>query len=533
MIGSAAYTPAKAAAPTAAFDISDSELRDSAEKAALSVKRLADLWQTQGTPEPTVRRTLRRIAAKHHVRLPDKDGLNHALNRLSDPAWWRRALRQRFRLVELQAIRSGQVHRHASPYVSPKAARRAARDRQRIEELLASLEVVNQNTGEVLSLEEIAAQSLANPANRRRAMMARLKGIEDYSKAKGHEALFLTITCPSRMHARHHSGAPNERYDGTGPRQAQAYMNSVWRRATRKLQHVGIVFYGVRVTEPHHDACPHWHLLAFTPSKHASQLVSVLRSYALMDCPDEPGATERRFKVETIDAEKGSAVGYVAKYVAKSLDGEGVGDDDETGGSAVEAACSIVAWARVWGMRQFQFFGLPHITPTRELYRLDQLTAPSRGLELAHQACKANDYGAWLTACEAHGLRFRVDYSERPSTRYPDEIARRIRGVTALAGDLEQALQLITRTDEWRIQPRASHRTTAADSPPWTRFNNCAHVDSIDVFGAADAHTPAGGDAGRQRQQRRGSTCEESATSRARRPASSPPAVVDLEEAPC
>lgn len=473
----------------AAFDLSDDELCDQAKRAAGSLHRLNAQWQQRGTPAPVILRTVRRIAAKHSIELP-AGGLSQTLNRLTDPAWWRRALRKRLRVVEHLAIQAGQVHRHASPYASERALQRSTRDRRRLAELLASLEVVNQTTGEVLPLEDLVQRSLANPSNRRKAMMVRIKGIEQHAKSKGHEALFLTITCPSRLHARHSTGARNDRHDGSGPRAAHVYLHNVWRRAMRKLQHDGVTAYGLRVVEPHHDACPHWHVLAFTTPEQAQQLIETVRAYALSESPDEPGAAEHRFKVERIDPAKGSAVGYVAKYVSKSIDGEGVDGDEESDATGTDAARRIVTWARLWGLRQFQFFGVPNITPTRELFRLDQLGTPSRALQAAHQASKANDYGAWLAVCEAYGLRFRVNYSQRPSSRYPDEVAQRIEGLTAQACDIEQALQLITRTDEWRIEPRST-RAPAADAPPWTRFNNCAPVDSVEVSATEGAATRA------------------------------------------
>lgn len=143
-------------------------------------------------------------------------------------------------------------------------------------------------------------------------------------------------------------------------------------------------------------------------------MAEVVRAYALCESPNEPGAQEHRFKVERIDPNKGSAVGYVAKYVSKSIDGEGVGLDLETGAAGTTAASRIVAWARLWGVRQFQFFGVPAITPTRELYRLETIDVDSVGLTAAHQATKGNDYGAWLSACDTYGLRFSVNY---PATR--------------------------------------------------------------------------------------------------------------------
>ena len=319
---------------------------------------------------------------------------------------------------------------------------------------MASLEVVKVGSGEVMPLDEVIAGSQANPANRRAAMMVRIKGIEARARAKSHTALFLTITAPSRMHVRHFTGQHNDKHDGGDPRQVQAYLNGVWRRAMRALQHSGLTAYGLRVVEPHHDGCPHWHVVLFAAPEQSEAILSALRAHALADSPDEPGAAERRFTVVKIDPAKGGAVAYVAKYVSKSIDGEGLGTDTESDTTGTDTARRVVAWARRWGIRQFQFFGLPPITPMRELYRHDGEGLGSAGLSEAHQACKSNDHAAYLGACEAHCIGFAVRYDERPSTRYADELARAIRGLCASAADLSQPLELVTRTETWRIQPK-------------------------------------------------------------------------------
>lgn len=473
------------------YDLSDDELRSAAERAAASVRRLAETsWSQFNASDELVMRTLHRMARCHGVTPPSKQGLRPWLNRMADPSWWRRAMRSRFRDVELHEIRRGAVHRQAGEYVSSKALRRFERSRKHLASLLASLDLVNQTTGEVMPLQDIVDASLANPTNRRKAMMARIKGIEEQAKAQDHEALFITITCPSRMHPRHVSGAPNERYDGTSPRQAQAYLGRLWNKAMRHAAHQGLCPYGMRVVEPHHDATPHWHVLVFAPAEQLQAITSIFRAYALADSPDEPGAQERRFTVERIDPRKGSAVGYVAKYVSKSIDGEGVASDDESGLSGADASRRIVAWARTWAIRQFQFFGVPSITPAREFYRLDGEHLPSQALREAHQACKANDYAAWLSTCQAHGLSFKVQYAERPSGRYAEEVTRSIQGLQVQGADLAGVLDLVTRLESWRVMPRKQVHgsegegasTYAAAALPWTRFNNSASVDSQGFF---------------------------------------------------
>lgn len=472
----------------ARFDLTSADLAELAQTTAERVQRLADLWNNAQTAPAIVLRTLRGIAKRRNVYMPGTSLPEQCINRMSDPAWWRRALRKRFRAVELHAIQRGAVHRSASPYISADGLRRFQLQQVRNAEQLAALEAVNQTTGEALPMSELIESSLSNPANRRMAMMARIRGIEQQANSKGHRATFLTITCPSRMHPRHVSGAPNEAYDGTYPGKAHAYLNKLWRKALRRAEHLGLSAYGLRVVEPHHDACPHWHVLVFTPADQAEAFAANLRAYALQDSGDEPGAQLHRFKAEPIDPAKGSAVGYVAKYVSKSIDGEGVDGDTESDESGHSAAARQVAWARAWGIRQFQFFGVPPITPTRELYRASAAELPGRALGELHQACKANDYAAWLQAAEAYGMRLGVSYVLRDSTRYRGEQTKTIQGLTAAGGDLADTLTLITRCDRWVIQQRPTahqeQRDSAAAFSPWTRINNCASVDGKGFIGA-------------------------------------------------
>lgn len=469
------------AALAAAFDLTDSDIEAAAERIASQVNRMASLWRAAGTPELQARQSLRRVAKRHHVAMPTKGGFVQLVNRLGDPAWWRRSLRKRFRTVEHQAIARGAVHGKASPYVSHKGLRWHEANRRRQADLLASLEVLNVNTGEAIPLDQVIEASQANPANRRRAMMVQLKGIDATAAAKGHTAMMLTITAPSRMHARHHNGRANDRHDGSSPRQVKDYLHGVWKRAMRSLQHQGLKVYGLRAVEPHHDACPHFHVLVYCEPTQKAAILSTLRRYALEDSPDEPGATKHRFDVVPIDPAKGGALAYVAKYVSKSIDGEGLGTDTESDTSGADTARRVVAWARLWGIRQFQFFGVPPITPARELYRHNGEGLGSEGLSEAHLACKTNDYAAYLTACELHGIGFAVLYIERPSTRYAEEQTRAIHGLCAHAADLAQPLELKTRTETWCVQPRKV-RTDDGLCLSWTRFNNCAQSNKSTTY---------------------------------------------------
>jgi hypothetical protein len=113
----------------------------------------------------------------------------------------------------------------------------------------------------------------------------------------------------------------NKRYDGTLPGQAQKYLTKVWSRIRAKLARQGIQPYGFRIAEPNHDGTPHWHLLVFVAPEHLADLQATIWKYALQDSPDKPGALKHRVDFKLIDAGKGTAAGYIAKYVAKNIDG--------------------------------------------------------------------------------------------------------------------------------------------------------------------------------------------------------------------
>jgi hypothetical protein len=449
------------------FDATDDELSDRAERAAKHVRQRLSVEQTDSEQLAV----LGRVARKYGVKRPSK-GLAGQRVRLTDSKWWRAQFRKHFQLIEHAAIKAGLVHSRAAPYVSDQAMRRHERHARRTAKLLESLEAVNESTGEVRSMQEAVAHSLSNPENRRTAVMVCVRGMEEYAQERGFVAVMVTITCPRRMHARlHASGEANPNYDQTSPAKAQKYLRRLWNNATRNLSHQGMQpgrdYFGFRVVEPHHDGTPHWHVLIFVAPARLDAMLATLRAYALKDSGSEPGAQDHRFKWQEMDKAKGSAVGYLAKYIAKNIDGHGVGEDHEAGRPASSMALRTVVCARTWDWRQFQFFGV-QVTPFRELYRCD--SAPA-GLEAASelwQASKANDFAAFLRARAARDTRLKVMHEDTQSRRYPGELAKRLRGIWAHDGERWHAV--VTRPDNWSIRFRAF-----AFSPfPWTRFNNSA-----------------------------------------------------------
>lgn len=408
---------------------------------------------------PTWREAHARLAAhtmRHGYTPPLLDGHNitmaGATLRMACPKWWRRQIRARAaREIENHLRRLGFVRAGRSLYASDLAIGRRREQKIRNRLLAQVLHLVNDD-GEYFSLEELIERSTSNPVNRRNELMTRIAGFEKLSKDRGDRALFITLTTPSRFHAyRKGAEAQNSKFDRSTVTEAQEWLNTEWRTIRTYFSRAGIRPYGFRIAEPHHDGTPHWHLLLFLPRTQAKAAKDIMRSVILRESPEEPGAQKHRFDCTPIDYDKGTAAGYIAKYVAKNIDGFGGGDDheDPVNTSLPEGARRADAWAATWGIRQFQQIGGPPVGVWRELRRISPDQAPPDLRELVVAA----DDGDWAgfvrlmggPGCTRQELRARLLWkrSSQPGL-YGDfpEMAVGIEGPDTT---------VTTRTKEWRL----------------------------------------------------------------------------------
>jgi len=302
-----------------------------------------------------------------------------ALKRLCCARWWRRAYRKlHARTVEACAIDIGLVRRGVALYVSDDGVRQRGAQNARNAAALESVTAINEHAQEY-TLADLAAKGTANKAIRRVELLTRVAGFELIAKDCGHAAAMVTVSCPSRFHRtttrKDGRVVDNPKWDGSTPVDAQRYLSRQWARCRTAADRMGLEWYGFRIAEPQQDGTPHWHSILFMPRAadgfdSAVLLRALLDRYFLLnDSPDEPGARKHRIDVEPIDWERGSAVGYVIKYVSKNIDGYGVGLDLE-GNDAIESSARVEAWAARWRMRQFQQVGGAPVGVWRELRRV-------------------------------------------------------------------------------------------------------------------------------------------------------------------
>ncbi|WP_394229097.1 replication endonuclease [Shewanella colwelliana] len=336
------------------------------------------------------------------------------LSRAFDPSWWKPKLRrQHNKQIETISRLLNQVNKHRGIYASNITVKNIKNQWQKNKDLLETIIATNE-LDYSMSLAELSQLNVSNPAIRKAELMVRIRGFEDYSNNMGYSAVFLTMTTPSKYHRSYSkSGDENPNWNGATPLDGQNYLNRTFQRIRASLNRDKITPFGFRTAEPHHDGTPHWHLLLFTPKEQQAKLVQTFQDYCLQEDGEEYGAKERRLKVEYIDPNKGSATGYIAKYVTKAIDGEGI-DHDLYGTEATTAAIRTRVWASCWGIRQFQQIGGVGVTQWRELRRLSKITDPS--LNWVEEIREAADSSNWSRYTELMGGVFckRVDQLIRP-----------------------------------------------------------------------------------------------------------------------
>ncbi|WP_395226131.1 replication endonuclease [Citrobacter freundii] len=422
-----------------------------------------------------------------------EDEIAPAVMRMFNEVWWRGRLRRiASAWREHLQIAVGNVSKKKHAYASKNCVTDWREQKRRTREFLKGLELEDED-GNRISLIEKYDGSVANPAIRRCELMTRIRGFENICNELGYVGEFYTLTAPSKYHATTKAGYRNSKWNGTSPSDTQSYLTGLWARIRAKLHREEIRIFGIRVAEPHHDGTPHWHMLMFMLPEDVERVRLIIRDYAWEEDRHElrsDKAKKARFHAEAIDPEKGSATGYVAKYISKNIDGYALDGeiDDESGELLKETAPAVSAWAARWHIRQFQFIGGAPVTVYRELRRLaDTETAHGLSVEFAavHDAADAGDWAGYVNAqggpfVRRDDLQVRTLYEPRAEFNQYGEETVCIRGVYDSA--VGAGTPILTRLTQWKIVPKRAVDLAVdvkgAPAPSRSSVNNCTGSES-------------------------------------------------------
>ncbi|MAL48482.1 MAG: replication protein [Methylophaga sp.] len=327
---------------------------------------------------------------------PSQAEMLSIIRRSTVKSWWLSNLRRRQnRDIETAARTFNFIRKNAEKYASDLNVKRRQWQKKQQDEFLNNMLATNE-LGDTFLLSELKATSVSNPYIRKSELMVRCRGFEEYAKANDEIALFITMTCPGKYHRAHaNSGDPIEKWNGSTAKDAQDYLSITFSRIRTALNRDNIRPYGFRVAEPHHDGTPHWHLLLFMPKDSEQRLKEIFFHYCFEEDGLEDGADQHRLTIVKIDPKKGSATGYIAKYISKNIDGENLlfANDGE---NPITTAQRIKTWATVWGIRQFQQIGGPQVSIWRELRRMTPLEDSESILERARKAADHSEWDQYL-----------------------------------------------------------------------------------------------------------------------------------------
>ncbi|UJF19126.1 replication endonuclease [Vibrio sp. SS-MA-C1-2] len=441
------------------LNLHEDDLREKAKNIAKQCLKLREMYLIDSIAVDNIRLILK----DHGISsVEDVYSLEGELARYCDPKWWLRRLRKSMRKnIEIVLHHLNQVNKKKSLYCSNITLQARIRQKQYQEQYLENTIATNQD-GDSFTLLELSQKGVSDPTIRKGELMMRARGFEDLAKELGHEATFLTFTCPSKYHRSYaKSGDVNHKWGGYTPLDGQKYLNKQWQLIRATLNRLDIRFYGFRVVEPQHDGTPHWHLLLFVEKEHYEEMVSIMREYIMKEDREEKGAEQHRFTEVKIDPAKGSATGYIAKYISKNIDGSDL-DTGIYGEDPTEAAARVDAWASCWGIRQFQQLGGCSVTVWRELRRLQSaIKLP----EKAKKIFKSADTGNWKEYLQLMGGVFcgRKDQAIQPyyewaydadtgvikSGQYSEnELVKTLKGVSAFGKNIE------TRVNNWTLESK-------------------------------------------------------------------------------
>ncbi|WP_375752718.1 replication endonuclease [Vibrio sp. HN007] len=360
-------------------------------------------------------------------------------------------------------------------YVSSRSFARWKRKQIEAKEYVESMAVFNPETGQAFDLDEVVKRTTANHENRRIELVVRSRGDEERAIDLGFEGVFITWTLPSKYHRN------SDKWNGCTPKEAHERLMEQWRlaRAWFKKPKIDIQWFGLRVAEPHKDGTPHAHMFLYVHPAQKDNLVAICEGIACdedkYELYNKAGKLEkeRRIKIEFLDPSKGSATGYIIKYISKNINGSHMPEDD-----AETTAFSARAWASVHRIRQFSQSGAPSVGIWRQLRRASAMdTAFDKELEELRDHA---DNSRWKGFCDL-GFKAKLAYEEKHN-KYGDTV-KRVIGIQWLDKVIETCAEkyaLVKKKDVKRLQKECG-------ALPWSTENKCNQPPQKQISGLEQA----------------------------------------------
>jgi Bacteriophage replication gene A protein (GPA) len=189
---------------------------------------------------------------------------------------------------------------------------------KRQDRFLNSNMIVDSSNGNMIPLKTITYSAYHNPERYYAEIQNRVNTLVKYAKSKNLKPLFMTLTLPSIYHKAKvtKSGklVHNHNYAGLTECEGKKELTRMLARlrhdrSLKELAGNERMFF--RITEPHKDGTPHTHILLFVPEDKIDRVISAFKR---LFCQDSQAND-----IQNITADIQNAVGYVMKYINKTL----------------------------------------------------------------------------------------------------------------------------------------------------------------------------------------------------------------------
>lgn len=327
--------------------------------------------------------------------------------RISDARFWRRAIRVRLmRERELFFLRLRLVGKASESYVSDVQLFNRLSQLKRQTMWMESTVLVPRRLEFGKKLKKIPTLSdvASSPSTRFAKLYTFVSAMDAIARDKQLATGMLTLTLEPEWHPNPSHGVNS--WNGASPREAHQSLAQRWQSILRDLDRLGIGVSGLRVVEPHKDACPHWHIwLLYRPELEQQILEVVMRYFpnklklrgvrgstagsdAMFDSLSALKAHESRALTHTkegaqvelarIDRSISSGASYAMKYLLKTVNaGPELNQDvglfpaTDSSSSMAELAANdkkreqhaatakrVDAYRSLWGINAAQLFGV-------------------------------------------------------------------------------------------------------------------------------------------------------------------------------